>query len=61
MAFIIANILPLETINELNEIYKLHIKRIKVHGYALGKVDDFSFYDRLMREDDEVIYERNTY
>ena len=66
MAFIIANILPLETINELNinfdmAKFKLTIGRLKVKPRQLPKIDSFSFFDKLMREDDEVIYERNTY
>ena len=61
MAFIIANILPLETINELNEIFKLHICRINHIPQKWPEHDDFKFYDKLMKSNQEVVYERNTY
>ena len=73
MAFIIANILPLETINELNERFNLSIKRININNsinslmgipkaYGLDKIDwKFERMKRFMEQDDEVIYERNTY
>ena len=66
MGYRIINALNDETINDLNTNFGMHlsrdfIKRAEVFISPLTYDKEFMAMKREMEEDDEVIYERNTY